>query len=533
MTKLVSLKLNEKFGILEAQKAEFIENPNGLIEIKAGVGQGKTTLKQAGELAISAGNTQKLPFDTEKLKNVDVEIELSTGIFMRTHTDKNGNLKSIAYRKLEDGKLDRDPVINGKKLTPAVLRDLIRTDLTFGIDDFLSENPKTHMDFMMGIYSHKLTELGVVFDKKSSAYQNSILWRLDQAKMDRQQKHFARRAINGFKEALIEEGWDEENIPIKTNIEELEAKKAAKIKKEADRIQAGIDAIKEKASDQKAIIKSYNDGVSQAEELRSERLKQLKVDIEVVEKAQKILKMENVEFWLNENRKISEKPLEPLAVVLTDDNGNYISGEGFTPEVQAAFNEIVKLRAEIKPLITQKDEPVDTAEIDSQITKATSTNKIIDRWNSFFDWQDADQLVKDTWKEYCSLFSKIDLGVPGLSIQVVGDEENSSIRTHYNGEHNIEFFGNLKKEHRLLTQYSATQRPVIAILMQIYLLSQKKEGLKVMWIECPIDKKTRDLLIQIQKDSGLTIIVGVTGDYTFEGLEAGQFLIENGELLSC
>jgi hypothetical protein len=530
MAKLVSLKLNEKFGILEAQKAEFVENPNGLIEIKAGVGEGKTTLKQAAETAISAGNTQKLPFDAEKLKDVDVEIELSTGIFMRTHTDKNGNLKSVAYRKLYDGKIDRDPVVNGKKLTPAVLRDIIRTDLTFGIDDFLSENPKTHMDFMMGIYSHKLTELGVVFDKKSSAYQNSILWRLDQAKMDRQQKHFARRAINGFKEALIEEGWDEENIPQKTDIEGLEAGKAAKIKEEAERIQAGIDAIKEKASEQKAVIKSYNDGIHQTEELRAERLKQLRLDIEIVEKAQEILNLKEVEFWLSEKRKI--KAPEPLKKVPTDPNGNYISGEGFTPEVQEAFTEITKLRADIKPLMAAKEQEVNTADIDAAITLATSTNKIIDRWNSFFDWSDADQLVKDIWKEYCGMFAKIDLGVPGLSIQVVGDEENSSIRTHYNGEHNPEFFGNTKKEHRLLTQYSATQRPVIAILMQIYLLSQKEDGLKLMWIECPIDKKTRDLLISIQKQYDLTIIVGVTGDFTFEGLEAGQFLIENGELLA-
>lgn len=531
MTKLVSLKLNEKFGILEAQKAEFVENPEGLIEIKAGVGQGKTTLKQAAETAMAAGNKQTLPFDTEKLKNVDVEIELSTGIFMRTHTDKNGNLKSMAYRKLEDGKLDKDPVVKGKKLTPAVLRDIIRTDLTFGIDDFLSENPKTHMDFMMGIYSHKLTELGVVFDKKSSAYQDSILWRLEQAKMDRQQKHFARRAINGFKEALIEDGWDEENIPQKTNIEGLEAKKAAKIKGEADRIQTAIDQIKEKAAEQNAVIKSYNDGIAQTEELRAERLKQLKVDIEVVEKAQLILKMDSVEFWITENKKIAEKPLAPLQKVTTDEKGNYISGEGFTPEVQTAFTEIAKLRGEIKPLMVAKEAPVDTAEIDATITTAAANNKIIERWNSFFDWQDTDQLVKDTWKEYCGMFAKIDLGVPGLSIQVVGDEENSSIRTHYNGEHNPDFFGNLNKEHRLLTQYSATQRPVIAILMQVYLLSQKEDGLKMMWIEAPMDKKTRDLLISIQKQYDLTIIVGVTGDFTAEGLEPGQFLIENGELL--
>ena len=139
MTKIISLELNNDFGVLKAQKAEFKETSDGLIEIKAGVGEGKTTLKQAAELAISAGNTQTLPFDTEKLKDVDVEIELSTGVFMRTYSDAKGKLKSVAYRKLEDGKIDKDPVINGKKLTPAVLRDLIRTELTFGIDDFLSE----------------------------------------------------------------------------------------------------------------------------------------------------------------------------------------------------------------------------------------------------------------------------------------------------------------------------------------------------------------------------------------------------------
>jgi hypothetical protein len=105
----------------------------------------------------------------------------------------------------------------------------------------------------------------------------------------------------------------------------------------------------------------------------------------------------------------------------------------------------------------------------------------------------------------------------------------------YNGVHNPEFFGNLAKEDRLLTQYSQTQRPIIAILMQIYLLEEKfkknEDGLRLMWIECPIDKKTRDLLIQIQDKYDLTIVVGVTGDFTVEGLEPGQFLIENGELL--
>lgn len=528
--KLVSLKLNEKFGVLEAQEAKFVENPNGLIEIKAGVGQGKTTLKQAGELALSAGNTQKLPFDVEKLKDVDVEIELSSGIFMRTYSDKSGNLKSVAYTKLADGKIDRDPVVDGKKLTPAVLRDLIRTELTFGIDDFLSENPRIHMDFMMNIYSSKLTDLGVVFDKKSSAYENSILWKLDQAKMDRQNKHFARRQINGFKEALTEEGYDEDNIPTKIDLSVLEAKKTAKVKEITDSLQKKIDDIKEKASNQKAIIKSYNDNIELTNSAAKTKYEKLQENIKIVEAAQVILQLKEVEFWLTENKKIKDP--EPLKQVQKDENGNYIKAEGYTQEVQAAFSEISKLRDDIAPILNKQKEPIDTTELDAEIEKAKTNNKIIDRWNAFFDWQESDAEVKKLWKEYQSKFAQIDLGVPGLSIQVVGDEENSSIRTHYNGQHNTEFFGNKNCEHRLLTQYSATQRPVIAILMQIYLLSQKPEGLKMMWIECPIDSKTRDLLIDIQKKFDLTIIVGVTGDFTFEGLKPGEFLIENGELLS-
>ena len=54
----------------------------------------------------------------------------------------------------------------------------------------------------------------------------------------------------------------------------------------------------------------------------------------------------------------------------------------------------------------------------------------------------------------------------------------------------------------------------------------------MIWIEAPMDKRTRDLLIDVQKNNDLTIIAGVTGDFTFDGLKQGEFLIENGELLS-
>ena len=577
--KLVSLKLNEKFGILEAQEAKFTENPDGLIEIKAEVGAGKTTAKHATELAISAGNTQKLPFDVQKITSADVEVELSNGVFMRTYTDKKGNLKSVAYRKLTDGKIDKDPVVDGKKLTPAVLRDLIRTDLTFGIDNFLSENPKVHMDFMMGVYSEKLSKIGVVFDKNSPAYENSILWRLEQSKMNRENKHFARRAINGMKDALEKEGYDEENIPKFIPIANLEIEKTkltttndtlhdeatAKYYKDKEDLQTQLNEIGSKAKDYVNVCKAFNDNIENAFELEKTKLKaeikefneEQRKRTEDLENADDALETltdlgydgKEVDAFIEvlkrpkNLRQLSElenlKPSEKIK--FTEDGKVHIEAyaKKWSVEVDAALISLSGLKpkaaniiAKISSLVFPEKQPVNTEEVDQKIEVAKQSNTIIDRWNAFYDWQEADQTVKDTWKEYCAKYAEIDLGVPGLSIRIVGDEDNSSIRTHYDGSHNPSFFGNLNKEHRLLTKYSGTQRPVIAILMQIYLLSKKEDGLRAMWIECPIDKKTRDLLIDVQKKHDITIIVGVSGDYTFEGLEPGQFLIENGHLLT-
>jgi hypothetical protein len=561
MSKLISLSLNNSFGVLKAQSVEFIET-NNLIEVRANVGAGKTTLKQATETAISSGNQQILPFDSSKFKNIDVEVKLTYGdmpVYLRTYTAKNGDIMSVAYVKDNEGKIAKDPVIAGKKLTAAALRDALRTDLTFGIDDFLSENPRTHLDFMMKIYSWKLKEMGVIFDTKSPAYQNSILWRLEQAKMDRQQKHVIRRGLNAFKEAFEAENIDETKVPPLIDIKAIETQKStAAIElqfrkdkwqkewyesqgKKKDELQKQIDEITSNASILTAKLTERNSNI--ANEVEKFRLKN-----ERAESAYDILddmyyhSMEDIRAWI----KGFEKPNSELVPF----TGSKIDPKAFEMTFDSSTDEIIRAirdyRTKLAPIWQQKTE-LSTAVIpeysdtepvidyDIQITNARISNKIAERFSAFYDWQESDELVKSIWREYCEMYAKIDLGVDGLSIQIVGDEEKSEIRTMYNGVHNPEFFGNKIEEDRLLTQYSQTQRPVIAILMQIYLLEEKlkknEDGLRLMWIECPIDKKTRDLLITIQEKYNLTIVVGVTGDFTVEGLEPGQFLIEGGELL--
>lgn len=554
MSKLKGISINAGLDIINIQEVEFVSNEDGLIEVKAAVGAGKTTIKQGVELALSAGNQQKLSYDTTKFKKVDVEIQLTYGsepVFMHTYHDKGGSLKSVAYRKLADGKLDKDPVINGKKLTPAALRDILRTDLTFGIDNFLSEVPKVHMEFMMSVYSPLLKELGVIFDTKSEAYNGSILWKLEQAKMKRKSMHDARRAINGFKEALVGEGWDEQNIPEITKIETLETEKTEFVRGKEKELRDQISGLTEKAQKANMVVHSYNHNLMNEETIRKTTLDKEIKDWNKVEECVHLLERieapcSQVSEWLSNipveqlNRNLEKElaKLPPLKKVpLTPDVK--VAPEAYTmsfnKDVDNALIELKTLRSKIGPLIKQQDLPIETVVLDSRIKKAKDDNEIANRWNAYFDWYESDQEVKGIWKEYCEMYSKLNLGVPGLSIQVVGDEESSSIRTMYNGEHNTDFFRNENKEHRLLTQYSTTQRPVIAILMQVYLLEEKlkkgEDGLRAMWIEAPIDNRTRDLLIDIKKKYDIEIIVGVTGDFTYEGLERGQILIENGNLI--
>lgn len=568
MSKLISLLLNNQFGVLKAQEVEFVD-ADGLIEVKAPVGQGKTTLKNAAETAISAGNQQILPFDGSKFKDIDVEVRLTYGdtpVFLRTYTDKKGDLTSIAYIKDNDGKVCKDPVIGGKKLTAAALRDALRTDLTFGIDDFLSENPRTHLDFMMRIYSHKLKEMGVVFDTKSPAYKDSILWRLEQAKMDRQNKHIIRRGLNAFKEAFDTEGMAEDNVLALIDIKELEYKKNVQISaiqsrkeswqkewytsqnRQKDELQRQIDEITLQASQLTAKVTAYNATIENQKKDYDNKIGELFHAASILE-LYGYDNVPDVKAWID-----AIKEPNFAAIPFSEDGKiNFAAiDEEFTKnadiEILQILSNIKALREKLAPIWTAKEtlakeelpeyinqEPF--VDYDNQIVRALESNKIAQRWAAFYDWQEADETVKSIWREYCEMYARIDLGVAGLSIQIVGDEEKSEIRTMYNGEHNPEFFGNLQKEYRLLTQYSQTQRPVIAILMQIYLLEEKlkknEDGLRLMWIECPIDRKTRDLLLDIQRKYNLTIIVGVTGDFTVEGLKPGEFLIEGGELLTA
>ena len=101
----------------------------------------------------------------------------------------------------------------------------------------------------------------------------------------------------------------------------------------------------------------------------------------------------------------------------------------------------------------------------------------------------------------------------------------------YDGSYDTDYFHNPNKELRKLSAYSDTQKPMICLLIQSYLINKKGKSLPYLWIDkVPIDNKTRDLIEKMSEDLGLWLFVSWTGDFEKSNLKDGEMLIENGEI---
>ena len=562
MGKLLSISLNQPLGILGVQEVQFSETTDNLVTIKGGVGTGKTSVNNAIAIGLSAGNERSLPIDMKKYESVDIEEQIlynDVKLFLRTKSE-NGKLVSSLYVKDVDGKKATNPVVNGKKLTPASLRDILKTELTFGIDAFISENPRTQMDFMMEVYKDKLKEKGIVFDKKATNYHGSLLYKLDQAIAERSMKYNKVTELNAYKTRLEQEGYPETAIPEFVNIASIEVEQKELMRKYYESIadvEKRLSDVKMQAFECNTVIKSYNESLDRQRELADEKLrasinefnqsvdKMISERTKIAEYVGYLLTVGAPEgvlkAWVESLPAIPDKkvfvPTPELEKVPQNEKGHYIHDAKYSDEVEKAFAEIDSLRNKALELIKEKEsikEPSDT--FTQRIESAKAINRIAERWAAFYEHQEADKKVKDIFNQYRKTFTEIDLGVEGLRMDIIGDESSTDIRTVYNGAHDPKLFGNEKMEYRNIASYSLTQRNILAILMQINLLEEKRkrgeDGLRYIFIEAPLDKKTRDILVDMQKKYDMQILTSATGDYNVSGLADGEFLIEDGYLLS-
>jgi hypothetical protein len=560
--KILSIKINKRFGTLEVQEVEFIQDENQLIQVKGPVGTGKTTVGNMTAVGVSGGSERRLPIDLKKYDPFDFEEKISNGdtpIYLRCKYE-DGKLVSSFFIKDINGKKCENPIINGTKFTAASIGEYLRTDLTFGSDEFLSEDPRVQFNWMTAVYRDKLKDCGVVFDKKSPLYVGSILYDLEQAKMERSRIYNKVTELNAFKTRLESEGYKETSIPDYINVSLIEEEQRSATKKYYEEIQSidkEISDLSIRASQYNSVISNYNATLETQKELADAKA-QKEVD-EFNAKTQKEIDFRNevrvcVDFLRNSGFVVDQAQFDALPKIADkkeftpsiitkiekDENNKFIRVGNYTPEVDSAFTGISDLRTAGSILMDKKSKVVEPKEEDykSRIESAKASNRIAERWSTFFEHQEADNKVKEIFNRYRKVFTTIDLGVAGLKMSLLGDDsdESNEIRTTYNGEHDTVLFHNEKKEARIISAYSHTQRNVLAVLLQIYLLEEKRkkgqEGLRYMFFDAPIDLKTRDILIDMQKKYDLQLITTTTGDFVVENLKEGEILIENGYLLS-
>ena len=227
--KIIALKVNEQFGILQSFECEF-DSKDNLIVIKGEVGSGKTTLRKS--LNLGTYGSETLKDDKQLYGKIDQEVQLLDGdtpIYVGCKSDKKGKLVYVIYTKDDEGKIVKDPVVDGVKLTPSVYLKSLQTALTWRMEELTSENTTVQKKLLLELYKSDLAKAGVIFDKSAEGYSESILGRIEIAEMERGQADYERKTNGGFAKHLEPQGiyMDKpETLPSRKDLEGLEKEKA-------------------------------------------------------------------------------------------------------------------------------------------------------------------------------------------------------------------------------------------------------------------------------------------------------------------
>jgi hypothetical protein len=559
--KIIGLKINEQMGILQSCELQFDPN-NNLIAFKGGVGAGKTTIQKA--LMLGTQGSETLKDDKQLYGTIDEEVQLIDGahkIFIGCKSNAKGGLDYVLYTKDVNGKKIKDPVIDGVKQTPATYLKNLQTELTWRMDELMSENQTVQRKILLELYRSELAGLGVVYDKKSPLYSDSILGRIEAAEQHRSHCDFLRKQVGGFQNQLDELGIDLNNpltIPTRTDIKHLEAKRN-KLQYDIDNFaqtkQSNLQAIKNQADSIILEIKQFN---SEVEKQNSKILADYNTSKSVFDSnIDKLFNlMQNVDaltadgnYTLEDashikvalkEKFINVEPTKPAVnkLIQFDENGKAITKPEEIEDIRAVdmLNRLHIKKIEYAALLNSPQESTEALEkelkeVVDEIILANEINKRCDMVDAYENWHAANAKVIELKNEYASLLKQINTGVDGLLIHVDKEDSDLSIYLTYNGSYDVDYFANPNKEERKLSSYSGTQKPLICLLLQNYLLSKKPKAMRYLFIDnVPIDKKTKNLLNRMGDELGVVIIVNITGDFTKETLSAGEILIEGGEI---
>lgn len=579
VVKIVGLEIIKKFGALKATELTFDEN-NNLTVIKGEVGAGKTQFQKALELTTKGRKSLE---DSNLYGEVELTSKLIDGnneIWVGCKTNKaNDGLEYYLYTKDENGKKIKEPVIDGKKATPAAYLSSLQTSLTWRIDELTSQNPTTQKNLLLELYAKEMQDKGVIFDKNHPNYVGSVIDLIEKAKQKRSIADMKRKEVGGIADDLTKKG-------IKFDVK-LEVRDLTKEDQEISNLKASINldkqspettktnnlnAIKLRGSEANTKLRNKNDELIQLnipiqkewDDYNKSVERQSELLIEIESGLKQLFNCVDAEIESSPYRKVSEitesikaftppidKPTNQLNKLLTFSPEGRFSGKIDDYEDLTVKELIQSYLNIVNEYITAEKTPaevVDVAEKEKRLLELEKTlsnlkikNEQAKAVNSFLYWQECNNEVNGHKKDYFNKLVEINTGVSGLSIApefVVGADgekiakDDADIYLYYNGEYDPAYFANPNKEIRKVSSYSGTQKPVICLLIQEYLLKSKPKAMRYLWIDdVPMDNKSIALLSKMATDMDLHLFVNWTGDFDAETLEQGEILIQGGELI--
>lgn len=563
--KIIGLSIKEDFGAIKATELKFDANMR-LTVIKGEVGSGKTTLNKAMRLTTQGSDTlvDKNLYDG----NINMVAQLLDGdkkVFVGCKSEEGKPLTYFLYEEDENGKKIKDPIIDGVKATPAAYLKSMQTALTWRLSELTSENPTTQRNLLLETYSKELEKKGVVFDKKSPNYVGGIIDQIEKAKEKRSYLDMKRKEVGGIADDLKKKGVDFKSRMEMVSISELVAKieaekakknqalenpKSAREKKLLELKNSGLEhinklrAFNEKIKAENKPIEDFNKTINDWLENKEQKLKELFDTINFLIKDEDLAK----EYTGQISQSMPDLKLKELKKELEfNEKGSCISKpsefEGEIKEtlesyIQTGLDYVIESKKELDSIDTSKyDKIIEELEKEKKAKELTNSDALA--VNSYHDWKDANEEVNEINRKFFMLLSGIDTGVEGLHIapEYEIDEKGqrvakgNDIYLMYDGSYDPVYFSNPDKELRKLSAYSDTQKPMICLLIQKYLLSKKPKVLPYLWIDqVPIDKKTKKLLDKMSEELGLWLFVNWTGDFDKANLQDGEILVENGEL---
>ena len=555
--KIIGLSVNKDFGGLKATELTFDEN-NKLTLVKGEVGSGKTTLNRALSLTTKGSKTLE---DNNLYGEIDLTAQLLDGehkVFIDCKGTE-GNLKHTIYTIDKDGNKLKDVVIDGKKLTPANYLSSLQTSLTWRLDELTSENPTTQRNILLELYQNELEQRGVFFDKNNPKYVGGIIDKIEKAKNDRNYADMKRKEVGGIGDDLRMKGINsDQRRELKSEAvtvalaNDLSAQITLAKTNITQQRESQLNALKAKGSEINGRLRDINDGFKAVNS---------KVDVfEIEYKAKKKelnIKVSNIEdilldIFKNEsaivqslmnqiNNSLPEikQPTETKVKELQfSEKGQCISKpEDFDKDTSDLLTEYRSTATEYIRINNLPLTVADTTEIENKLDEVNKELKSIRIWNkeaiainALHDWKDKNEDVKDLQNDFYMKLTEIETGVKGLHI-APESKESQNIYLMYDGSYDTDYFHNPNKELRKLSAYSDTQKPLICLLIQQYMLSKKGKTLPYLWIDkVPIDNKTRELLEKMSNDLDLWLFVSWTGDFKLENLKDGELLLEGGEV---